>query len=232
MQYVFTPIHFILLIPIIPFFYAGKLVKNTEKAIFGCSILLFVLEVIKQVTFIIVGYDFFWFPFQFCSIPLYIWLLYPLRNTRYFKWNKNFLMAFSMVSALGALAYPAGMFMYPGLFVAHSFLWHYLLIFMSSVCMFDKDKDLSVKGFFGGAAVFLISAAIATVFNVTLSPLCNNRLNMFYINPMRGPNTQPVISWFVKQFHIQGHGLYLFAIILAAFIVHNIVKAVSNRKAK
>ena len=90
-------------------------------------------EVWKQLTltFALGGgtYNWWYFPFQLCSIPMYVLLAYPwLRREAIRRGLLAFLMCYGLLGGLAAFADQSGL-RYPlAALTAHSYLWHIALI--------------------------------------------------------------------------------------------------------
>ena len=225
----FTHILLLLLIPVV--IYLGYLLKNAKhykQLLFGLSLLLFIMEVWKQYYhyYILDDWSVWIFPFQLCSIPLYIWLFYPLFDTKGFKGIETFLIDYTLLGALFALGYPEDMIKVQLVLTIHSFLWHYLLILISSLIYFSDHGDLTFKGYLHGSIFFYLCSMIATVFNVLLAKY--GTISMFYINPYK-ISTQPVFHDIgVKLGVLPQNIIYLLAISIGALFIHIILTKIKK----
>lgn len=101
-----TSLHAYTLIPqfivyIVLAFILSRLLKDKdyEKQLLPlkiCTILLLVLEVIKQLRGFIVGYDSYWIPLHFCSLFLYF---HPIACFYKGKYRNTFMLIAGVVSA-------------------------------------------------------------------------------------------------------------------------------------
>lgn len=186
--------------------------------------LFLVLETIKQILLIIHGYNIWYFPFQLCSMPIYLCLLDGALKKRHKhepsqKIIQTFLMDYGLLGGIAALSYPAG-FTNTGItYIAfHGYLWHVLMMIMAIVIYLKKEADLSLKGFKQATLLFLVLAIIAEALNILLHPLGD--CDMFYISPYHY-STQPFFSSVeLMTGRLFGIIFYLFMIVVGAAIIH------------
>ena len=121
---------------------------------FACGILMFCSEIWKQftLTFAIGGGSYIWwyFPFQLCSIPMYILLAYPwLRGSSARKTLLMFLMCYCLLGGIAVFADTSGLHYPLKALTVHSYLWHILLIILgtqrSTVSTQRSTVDCSVS---------------------------------------------------------------------------------------
>ena len=111
--------------------------RNIDKLFFITGIIMLISEVIKQflLTFIVGGgkYNWWYFPFQLCSIPMYVLLIYPWVKRRMARLSMLcFLMCYTLLSGMMAFADTSGM-RYPlVILTVHSYAWHILLILIGT----------------------------------------------------------------------------------------------------
>lgn len=170
---------------------------------FICGIILLIYEISKQLllTFLLEKgtYNWWYFPFQLCSIPMYLSLVFPwckresVRNT-----VLCFLATYSLLSGIIVFADTSGLH-YPLLFLTvSSYVWHILLIVLGLAAGLSlisgqkqKQKKMSCSSksssllhlkLFGTATLLYLSCCIvAEIINLTFDRL--GTINMFYINP-------------------------------------------------
>ena len=155
------------------------------------GVLMLASELWKQLclTFLLNGGHYQWafFPFQLCSVFMYVCILLFL------CWGTEFgnvLLVFmkDFVLLAGALAFcdTSGFREYGYLpLVIHSYCWHILMIttalFAGSIAPHEKCVRESLRRWIGAALVYLICCGIAEVLNLTLYRF--GYINMFYISP-------------------------------------------------
>ncbi len=161
-----------------------------------CGILMLGSELWKQwcITFLLNGGHYVWwyFPFQLCSIPMYICLVLPwlppcaLTDALY-----SFLMDFGLLGGIFAFCDTSGM-RYPYLpLTIHSYVWHILLIVIGAATGLRSPSDTSMGAYRRSCCCYLACCLTALILNVSLSSL--GEINMFYISPLL-PMRQVVFS--------------------------------------
>ena len=120
---------------------ARRLAKKRGAApkavLFSCGLFLLFLELYKQAFLFFIEFDghfnWWYFPFQLCSIPMYLCLLYP-QSGKYSAVFSTFIQDFGLLGGIMALAVPAGLMHPYWTMTLHGFLWHFLLIFLGLYC--------------------------------------------------------------------------------------------------
>ena len=181
----------------------------TDRVVFGCGVAFALLEIYKQIYgYFILGsgiYDFSIFPFQFCSLPIYVCLLSPLlREGRLKHAAYCFLALFGTVGGYLVVGYPK---LPPQLSLCiHTMLWHVLMIVLGGFLLVARRCGIRFReDYLSAAGLFLGSVALATLFNVLLEPLASasdTAINLFYLSPYQRTqfvlisDVQDAFGWF------------------------------------
>lgn len=175
----------------------------SDRVFFLCGVLMLCSEVWKQLvlTFSLGhgAYNWWYFPFQLCSIPMYVLLAYPwVRKESARRMLLAFLMTFGLLGGIAVFADTSGL-MYPlPALTVHSWTWHFLLILIgisAGMVYFQRlrsdaknvlfsrtlSEALPLRPFMHAAIFYLCCCALAEFFNLTLDRY--GLINMFYINP-------------------------------------------------
>ena len=209
--------------------FAWKLRNVKEKghkrilAIVGFGLLIF--EVYKILIHAIVdpyGWGFLGaFPFQLCSIPMYLSLicLLPI-NEKVKTYFYEFMFSVNMFGVLIAFIEPSGINHPYITLTIHAYIWHASLIFLGLYLYFSKKACTDKKSFYKVVSVYLIACFIAQIINIIFKD--STKINNFYISPY---NQTPIIvfndiwaryGWLVNMI------LYVVAIILVSCIIYYI----------
>lgn len=128
-------------------------------------------------------FDWWYFPFQLCSVPMYLLIGLPGYSGKLQESICTFLGSYTMISALCALIYPENMLSEYVFLTLHSFLYHGWLVFISLLCI--RKHLCTRRGFRGAFFLFLLLAGIAEVINTAgwFSSAGIGIPDMFYISP-------------------------------------------------
>lgn len=203
-----------------------------RRTLFSCGLLLAFMELYKQafLFFVVNGerYDWWYFPFQLCSVPMYLCLaLVRIRSRDFFRVAATFLQDFSLLGGFLALAVPPGLMHPYWTLTLHGFFWHFILIFIGLLCAMTKSADYSLRGYFRSLALFFPCCLIAIFINVAAGPTAD--ADMFYLSPYHA-SSQPVFHEISMALGIfPGMLLYILAMILGGLLIHTLVSAVVSR---
>lgn len=164
--------------------------KTTTKTLvlFAVGILLLLLEIAKQALIIHHYSAFSWsdFPFQLCSIPMYLCLAYPLLK-RGRSLVEAFLRSFGLIGGLAAFIFPYDI-LNPYLPLAlHSITWHLLLLFLGAYCIVTPSPSPSQTPHSkrNNALFYLALAISAILLNAALFKVSHGAANMFFLGPSK-----------------------------------------------
>jgi uncharacterized membrane protein YwaF len=204
--------------------------RSLGRVLFTTGIVLAVLEIYKQLfLFHIVNggaYDWWFFPFQLCSVPMYLCILFPFVKGRLRSTFLTFMSGYTFVSAAAALIYPEDILRPYLSLTVHGFLWHGILLFISLLIMLTGSADASPRGLLRAACLFALLCIIAVCINAAAEPVMqairsthpqvlHSWTAMFYLNPYH-LSPQPLVGSVQKTAGIPA-GLVLYAIAVACF---------------
>ena len=169
-----------------------------DRVFFLCGILMLCSEAAKQLvlTFVLGNgyYNWWYFPFQLCSIPMYILLLLPwIRRPGMRRTLLCFLMCYSLLGGIAVFADTSGLHYPIAILTFHSYTWHIVLILLGlfSGAVFFRSSlsgnsaHIPVRNllhpFAGSTTLYLLCCAAAECLNLSLDRF--GTINMFYINP-------------------------------------------------
>ncbi|MBE6122986.1 MAG: hypothetical protein E7190_09810 [Erysipelotrichaceae bacterium] len=207
--------------------YSEKYGKDQCPAILARSAQVFLLAEIGKQIFLYFTvnhglFDWWYFPFQLCSVPMYLLFRFESRSETVQEWICTFLGSYTMISALCALLYPENMLSEYVFLTLHSFLYHGWLVFVSLLCI--RKHLCTRKGFRGALILFLLLSGIAEIINAAgyHSPWGTGIPDMFYISPFTS-TLQPVFSAIEASMGRPAEIIiYLLTLSLCAFILNRI----------
>ena len=178
--------------------------KHLDRLFFGFGCGFYLMELYKQFySFYVLQdrvYDFGFFPFQFCSLPIYLCLIIPfLPSGRCKDTLYGFFALFETMGGCLVMGYPA---FYDRMSLCiHTMLWHTAMIWLGVYILFARGFGKSWRReVLPATAVFLPALALATLLNILLTPYAAaspNPLNLFYISPFQ--NTRFLIIQDVQK---------------------------------
>ena len=192
---------------------------HASLILWNCGVILGVSEVYKQLfIYEVVNhgcYDWWYFPFQLCSTPMYLCLVFPLlgqgtpRRTA-----AAYLESFGLLGGIMALAEPSGLMHPYWTLTLHGLVWHIFLVFLSFFCAGCGLAGRTTRDFLYTIPLFFAFCLIATAVNV----FTGGKADMFYISPYY-PITQVVFHQISLALGvIPGIGIYLISICVGAFL--------------
>ncbi len=193
-----------------------------KKLTCGIGAFLLFIEILKQVFSglhaeageVTWRYPWYIFPFQLCTTPLYVCiLLLPARGI-----VRNSLCAylgsFGMLGGIAVMLVPQTVFCDLLFINLHTMLWHTGLIVLGALQWVNPENRPDACSFFGGACVFLLFLAAASVLNFAFRQYAGEGFNMFYISPFVPVPTLP----FIEHFRLSvPYPIYLCAYVLVLF---------------
>ena len=206
-------------------YYTAGRIKNDRipRLLFLCGIVLAASECYKQLFLYYVvndqTYNWWYFPFQLCSLPMYFCLVLPFVSAPGKKTVLyTFMQDFNLLGGIMALAEPSGLFHPYWVLTIHGLIWHLLLIYIGLVIAFSRCSDNTLRGFARTLPLFFFCCIVASVINRTAKPL--GQADMFYISPYY-PSAQIVFHDIAVNYGISmGNAFYLAATCLGGFVFH------------
>ena len=217
---------------------AWKLRKVSDKAarwiLFSLALLLIGSEIFKQFFYYFVMMDnrYSWgdFPFQLCSVPMYMCLIAPwLKKGKLQRGMYSFMVLFNLLGGAISFAEPSGLLHGHWFLTIHACVWHMLLVFIGLFLCFSKRGGDQKSDYWGAVVTFIALCAIAFGLNCFVQYGLGEHMNMFFV----GPGDSPIIVF--KQFS-QWFGwyintpIYIFAVCLGAYVLFVIIYSVQNKK--
>lgn len=215
--------------------YKLKKSKSADKVLCLCGVILLLLEVYKQLFYYYNSGEVYpWriFPFQLCSIPMYLCIVLPLfRNSRIKDYIYDFLFIFSTLGGVMVLLVPSGVMSSYLTINIHSFLWHIILVFIGLFTVVTGKARVNIKAYGKAVTVFLICSVIAFIINVLLTDASKGEITMFFI----GPNIPNVVvfkeiatnfGWYLAT------PLYLMCVCLGGYLVYIITFIIKHKTKK
>lgn len=210
-------------------------VKVQRRLFLFLSVFLPASELIKQLLLYFTNdrsYQWWYFPFQLCSMPLYllpVWYVLSSAERQtagsFFRHAAHtlavFLMDFGLLGGIAVFVDQSGMQYELPILTFHSYLWHFLMIFLALYLFLTGNYQLRIRDFVPPGILFLVLTGIATGFNILFHP--KGSINMFYISPYHDMG-QIVFQDIALQIgQAPAKILYVISILFGAFLIHLIL---------
>jgi uncharacterized membrane protein YwaF len=226
---------------LVAFFFGRKHDQRVDFIVIAvCSVILIMCEVFKQLFW----YEFYGyyrfeiFPYQFCSVPIYVAIaatLIPRGKARELCYK--FLAFYGIIGGLAVMLIPtAVLYTYFIPMSIHSMVWHAVLVIMGVYLIVSRGYGKSIKELFSPCMLFLGFIALAVIGNILVyklhlgTPACQpgDNLSMFYISPYY-PTQLPLLGA-VQEF---SYPLFLLCYIIIfnsfSLIVFGVARLVRSR---
>lgn len=220
--------------------YASSESFESHKIIFFSSLIVFLFEVYKQFIFsftwngdaLIFDYQWYAFPFQFCSTPMIIGLLTGI-------WKKgkihdalcSYLATYSLFAGICVMLYPSTVFTSLIGINIQTMICHGSMIVIAIYLFYTGHVKLEVQTVFKAFPVFLILVGFAVIMNEIAfysGLLEHETFNMFFISPYCSPEL-PVYS-LVQNLVPYPISLliYIFGFTIASLLILIILKMITH----
>ena len=210
------------------------------------GVVAFLLELAKQVSWsfnydtvtkmITWDYEWYAFPFQLCSTPIFVCLICLFLNNNKIRKSLLSYLAFTTIwGSIMTIIMPDTCLIDEILINIHTMWLHCGSLVISVYLLMTKEVELNIKNLKGAVIVFLIFVGIAQLLNVgiyNLGLLNGETFDMFYISPYF-KTTLPVFSTLKSMFpYIIYLMLYILALSLGTIFVYFISKLIYRLHSK
>ena len=208
---------------------------NPRKVLLVVSIFVILLEIYKQVNYSFsykggVDFDYQWyaFPFQFCSTPMYVGLLAGLvKKGKFHDALCAYLATFSTFAGLCVMLYPGDVFVKAIGINIQTMICHGAMVVLGVYLFYTGHVKTEFRTVLKAAAVFAVCVCLAAIMNeiAHATGLLNREtFNMFFISPYCAPSlpvysaVQKAVSFYPLELviYIAGFSLAAELILLAA----------------
>lgn len=197
--------------------------RGHRRVLFFSSMILILTEIYKQLFYYFYlndnTYAYHIFPFQLCSVPMYLCLIAcflkpgPVRDGLY-----GFMTTYNLLGGLMAFIEPSGITHSYWTLTLHAYLWHMMLIFIGIYLIMSGHFAKKKKDFLRATVTFLVLCAVAFAINLLLRDVSGGNINMFFVGPSNSPlfffkGVSGMFGWYISTL------LYIPAVILGAFLI-------------
>ena len=208
--------------------------KGNRAVLVSVGVFLMVTEVYKQLFYYYYigdgSYQWWIFPFQLCSVPMYLCVIAPfLKKGKIQSGMYHFMTTFNLLGGLMAFIEPSGIVHEYWTLTLHAFIWHMCLIFVGFYLIASGRCAKTKKDFLYAIATFLVLCVIAFCINLIFWKASEGDINMFYVGPRYSPlivfkDISKNFGWYISTL------LYIPTVTLGAFIVFLPVHLFAKKK--
>lgn len=201
--------------------------RGHKTVLFCAGTFLILTEIYKQLFYYFYmsnpeganRYDWWIFPFQLCSVPMYLCIIAvflkpgAVQNGIY-----GFMTTYNLLGGLMAFIEPSGITHGYWTLTLHAYLWHMTLIFIGIYLIFSGRCAKTKKDFLHAAVTFVALCAVAFSINLIFWDASGGDINMFFVGPRVSSlavfkDIAANFGWYVST------ALYIPAVTLGAFIL-------------
>lgn len=167
--------------------------KTYKKIVFISWIIMVVLELYKQFnytfsydgTVITSDYQWYAFPYQFCSTPLYVFpFIVFCKNKNVYQAVVSFTMTFVFFAGVAVMLYPNDIYISTLGIDVQTSVHHGLQAVIGSLTICKYRKHLKdIKFYLKGMIAFVVLLSVAFILNLLAPLFTDETFNMFYISP-------------------------------------------------
>lgn len=205
-----------------------------RRVLLGVGLLLICCETYKLLFYYYVlghgSFQWWVFPFQLCSIPMYLCLLANLvRSETVRRTIYTFLCTYNLLGGFLALLEPSGLSHEYWTLTMHGFLWHTLLVFLGLLLLISGNGPRSFRDFRRATVLFLLLRGMAFCINLALFRVSGGEINMFFIGPANNPLI--VFSEIAARFGwYAATAVYIPCVCLGAWLIYIAVRLLTRRR--
>ena len=197
--------------------------KGNRAILLSCGFFLLLCEVYKQLFYYYYigdhSYQWWIFPFQMCSVPMYLCIIAPLlKPGKLQKGMYNFMMLYNLLGGFMGFVEPSGIIHEYWTLTLHAFIWHMMLVFIGLYLALSNRGGKEMKDYRSATVTFLILCCIAFSINVALRDVSGGTVNMFFVGPSNSSlvvfkQIAEAAGWYFSTL------LYIPAVSLGAFLI-------------
>lgn len=207
--------------------------KAAGRILFTLGLILSLSEVFKQLLyyFAIQDNSYSWgdFPFQLCSVPMYLCLIAPwLKPGKLQRGMYSFMVLYNLLGGAIAFTEPSGLLLDRWFLTIHALAWHTLLVFIGLFICFSKRGGNQKSDYVGATRTFIALCGVAFLLNCFVQFVLKKGINMFFVGPGNSPLV--VFSQFSEWFGWYiNTPIYIFAVCLGAYLIFVLIYWLQNR---
>lgn len=208
--------------------------RGNRAVLIGTGVFLLVCEIYKQLFYYFYignnSYQWWIFPFQMCSVPMYLCILAPLlRKGKVQKSMYSFMMIYNLLGGAMAFIEPSGIIHSYWTLTLHAFIWHMTLVFIGLYLVFSNRGGKTMQDYRLASLNFLVLCGIAFCINLLFWEASGGSINMFFVGPKESSlivfkQIAQNFGWYVSTL------LYIPVVCLGAFLIFLPIHLLAKRE--
>lgn len=209
-----------------------------RRVVLTTAIIVIALEIYKQIVFtyslsngeIVSNFMWYTFPFQFCSMPMYIGLLAGItKRGKVHDAFCTFLATYALFAGLCVMIYPSNVFIGEIGINIQTMICHGSMISIGVYLLYSGHVKLHHKTILGAVVVFAVCVICAAILNEIVYytvPLEGDAFNMFFISrhfegslPVYSSIQKVLPFWLCLIIYISVFSVVAYAILLVAILI-------------
>lgn len=216
--------------------------KQLKKVLLIYGLIVLILEILKQISWSfnydqmtnIITWDYQWyaFPFQLCTMPIYISLICVfLKKGKLRDSLLSFVAFYTILGSISTMLLPNSCFTKDILVNIHTMFLHCGSFVVSIYLLMTKEVEIKFKNFKNAFIVFLICVFIANTLNLIFyntNIIDSETFNMFFISPYF-ISTLPIFNLIQTSVpYLIFLFIYLIVITLGSIIIYEVSKIIEK----
>lgn len=162
--------------------------KGNKWLLLSFGVFLLICEVYKQLFYFYYMNDntYAWwiFPFQLCSVPMYMCIIAPLlKPGKVSKAMYSFMMIYNLLGGAIAFAEPSGLLHSHWTLTMHALIWHMGIVFIGLYLAFSGRGGDRIQDYKTATVTFCVLCLIAFCINLVFRNVSGGSINMFFVGP-------------------------------------------------
>lgn len=178
------------------------------------------------------AYEWRWFPFQFCSTPMYTFpLVFLLKDCKFRRAIMAYISTFSLFAGIIVMILPTSVFTSDIVINIQTMVHHGLQVVFGVYMAAYNRHHLNKRFFAWCMIVFAAFASVALILDVTVYPVLIEKglatdFNMFYISPYINSDLPVLSAIYPKVSYPVYLIIYVFGFTLVAALVYAVEKGI------
>lgn len=203
-----------------------KRFTSVDITVLKIGFFLLFIELYKQFSYatLLTSYQWYLFPFQFCSVPIYVCLINPwLKEGKLKIAGYNFLAIYGFIAGMSVMAMPVTVFVPSVAISIHTMLWHATMVILGTYLLSKQNIGTSTLQVKSATYILYAFIVIALIINVTLhytAPFIG--LNAFFLSPWEAAHIPLINIPYHALLPLYGQTIAWFAYLISYVILFSV----------